>query len=905
MRRVVTEFQRSQGFPETGEVDQASYDALLIAVGLAQAAPTALEAATNNHAAAQAAQEAQAEALRLAREHADAQARELAAAEAALEANQKEIEAIEGENGSLASEREKLESLQAELVGIQAQLAAAESAQQQVSTIDTAQELFDQEQQELQSVEVQLASLTGQIWSLRIEWVEAQRLYQTELAQAQTLRDEIATLQSENTNLPDISTLESDLTAARDIETRIRRYINTFSNIFITKADILNISIAGKDFVWAQAAFESLANSYTGKTLTLEDVLTQTSSRGDIDQMFFEAAMALAKVQVRDAELAYNTALETQTQNNARVAELEAQLVVEEREANQALTDLWTVEGQITQILGQITPLEASLATAREEFAAARSTLATSLTGPETSASLADTTALTTRIAEIEGLTGTLTTTIAELDTQLGVLKWETAGLTTAVATERQEAGIASAVIPQLAEAVDTAGVKMALSEQELTVRNQEVTREMTAEEALAALELLKKEEGKGAIKAIQQALIDMGVDLGATGADGAIGPRTTAAIQAHPDVVLSTLAIYIDTTDNETVTERAQAERPRQADAIDTALETFKNGLGSQATYTADVATQIASEFTGEGIDADTRNKNAQYIALRLQELGLENNPEAQRLMERIMAEGKGHYENLETALAEALVDGSGRFATSLGRFPENFNGSYYRIRQALQGRRGELETGMSASQVPNGNADAVLDAIFGVHADYVATRMHVVTGRGTDGDADMSLELAGGIILSNAYYDEASGAVYAVVAPGNGCEGNLVVIPVEPFVPPAPRPVVPRVPVTPVTPIDPQTPIVPEEPNVTCTVDRECRDWYIYIRTRCYNSETWAHISATDWERTNETCGGGGWDDDGGATTTPWVEDGWAIDPGVDPGVVDDETPDTSVTETPGWSF
>lgn len=222
-----------------------------------------------------------------------------------------------------------------------------------------------------------------------------------------------------------------------------------------------------------------------------------------------------------------------------------------------------------------------------------------------------------------------------------------------------------------------------------------ETLREMTAEEALKALEMLEKEIGHGAIKAIQQALIDAGVDLGATGADGDVGPLTRAGIEDHPELVLETLASYIDITDNARNTERVSAERPADGDRIDAAIQAWRDApVGEKERYVS----VIASDFTGEGIDSNRRNANAQYISLKLQELGLENDPEAQRMMERIMAEGKGHYENDETALTDALVDGSGRFARGLGRFPENLNGSYYKIQQKLQSSvgRADLEAGM-----------------------------------------------------------------------------------------------------------------------------------------------------------------------------------------------------------------
>ncbi len=476
-----------------------------------------------------------------------------------------------------------------------------------------------------------------------------------------------------------------------------------------------------------------------------------------------------------------------------------------------------TASAQTLATMKQAQELTSELQSAQREFKMATDSITQTAmveSHPE------DTTALQVQVGTIEEKTGALRTQITALEASLVTLRGATARLETAATTEQSELETAQKATPEVEARDESARVAVANAQRETAEAQQEVVREQTAEEALAALELLEKETGKGAIKAIQQALIDMGVDIGASGADGDVGPRTRAGIEAHPQVVLDTLATYIDTTDNATNVERVSAERPADADAIDAALAQLDSLPHIER---ADYLLSMASEFTNPSLGGDIRNKNAQYISLKLQELGLENDPIARRLMEQIMAQGKGHYENRETALAEALVDGSGRFARGLGRFPENFNGSYYKVQQKLQsaGGRAELEAGMK--QGISGNANQVLDQIFGVHADYLATRMHVVTGQGVDGDADMSLELAGGIQLSNAYYDEASGAIYAVVARGNGCEGNLVVIPVEPFIPPVPKPV-PRIPTQ--TPPGEEPPVDTPETGMKCRRDTKCEN-------------------------------------------------------------------------------
>ncbi len=304
--------------------------------------------------------------------------------------------------------------------------------------------------------------------------------------------------------------------------------------------------------------------------------------------------------------------------------------------------------------------------------------------------------------------------------------------------------------------------------------------------QAQTAIEAMEKEYGRKGIKAIQQAYVNAGFDLGSYGADGKPGKLTFAAIEQNPDITLQALATYIDTTDNERVAKRVVSEKPRDGDAIATALKAWMEGEPSNVKMK-----EIVKQFTGD-VDSHTRNANGQYIALWLQDNGYEDDLRAGQIMEAVMAEGAGHYEQttVEKQLREALVDGSGRFARNIARFDENFTGSYYKIGQTLQSNAGRtrVENGMETGM--NGTASEVLQALFGVDGDYVASRVHFLTGQGTDGDVDTSVEMANGIQLSNAYYDERSGAIYAVVAKGNGCEGNLVVIPVETFIKPKPKP-------------------------------------------------------------------------------------------------------------------
>ena len=81
--------------------------------------------------------------------------------------------------------------------------------------------------------------------------------------------------------------------------------------------------------------------------------------------------------------------------------------------------------------------------------------------------------------------------------------------------------------------------------------------------------------------------------------------------------------------------------------------------------------------------------------------------------------------------------------------------------------------------SQGIEGSVAEVMEELVRADQALLTKRLHILTGQGTDGSVDMSLELAGAMQLKNAYYDEASGAIYATMK--NGCEGNLVVIPIQ----------------------------------------------------------------------------------------------------------------------------
>lgn len=382
-------------------------------------------------------------------------------------------------------------------------------------------------------------------------------------------------------------------------------------------------------------------------------------------------------------------------------------------------------------------------------------------------------------------------------------------------------------------------------------------------EHALAALEAIKKD--RNAVKAIQEAVW--------VWVDGISWPKTRAAVEANAQKALEAIALYIDTTDNASVAKRLVSEKPNAGTEIDSALSEWINSEPSSTKMQ-----EIVKKFTWD-VDSHTRNANAQYIALWLQENTQEWDLRAGQIMEAIMAEGAGHYEQetTELQLRQALVDGSGRFARHLASFPENFSGSYYRVGQTLQSRsgRGRVENGMESGLT--GTASEITQALFGVDGNYLATRVHILTGQWKDGSVDTSVEIADGIILSNAYYDEKSGAIYAVVAKWNGCEWNLVVIPVETFIKPKPKPVVKRKPtpiaVPPVYVDLPETE-VPEKSDGRIIKNRWCNPntntiWIQYG----YEWIPWGESVDT-----GEPCDGGrdGWDrpnDPGGRDHENWL--------------------------------
>lgn len=142
----------------------------------------------------------------------------------------------------------------------------------------------------------------------------------------------------------------------------------------------------------------------------------------------------------------------------------------------------------------------------------------------------------------------------------------------------------------------------------------------------------------------------------------------------------------------------------------------------------------------------------------------------------------------------------------------------------------------------------------------------------------------------FANATY--INGAI--VMTMKNGCEGNLVIIPVqrEKYVPPV---IVPRTP-TPwnPNPRTPTTPDVPEEdipetegPGRSCRYLDKCQWGKVWKRLYCWDAGTWGrNPTFGPWEETNENCGGWWSDDkDGRETTTGgsvWVDvsTDWVVD-------------------------
>ena len=277
----------------------------------------------------------------------------------------------------------------------------------------------------------------------------------------------------------------------------------------------------------------------------------------------------------------------------------QAALTRESGESQAALDALRSTTRQTSETQLQVQALSSDITTAQQSFETARQALTASLSGPQVSTP-EDTTVLEAQVGDIVDKTEALRSQIAALEVSLTTLKGATAGLEEAVKVEQSQLEEAQKATPEIEAKDESARVAVANAQREHTQVTQEVVREQTAEEALKALDLLKKENGKGAIKAIQQALIDMGVDLGSTGADGDIGPKTRAGIEKNPQVVLDTLATYIDTTDNATNEKRVKVERPKAANDIDAALAELDS---LPHTERADYLLLLASKFTSPSL--------------------------------------------------------------------------------------------------------------------------------------------------------------------------------------------------------------------------------------------------------------------------------------------------------------
>ncbi len=255
---------------------------------------------------------------------------------------------------------------------------------------------------------------------------------------------------------------------------------------------------------------------------------------------------------------------------------------------------------------------------------------------------------------------------------------------------------------------------------------------------------------------------------------------RMRNAIANDPQKAISLLSSYVTAQDTESLTARLESEAPAKAEAINADLATLRELIDWRIQpLVLNKLSEIAKTYTGETVSADERNANAQYIVLKLQEMNLGKTPFAQQLLEAIMAEGKGDYTDTEKALTDALYHGSGRFATHLATFPDTFGRWHADISHTLKTPDGRKKLEENMSQGIEGSVVEVMEELVRADQALLTKRLHILTGQGTDGSVDMSLELAGAMQLKNAYYDEVSGAIYATMK--NGCEGNLVVIPIQ----------------------------------------------------------------------------------------------------------------------------
>jgi hypothetical protein len=236
---------------------------------------------------------------------------------------------------------------------------------------------------------------------------------------------------------------------------------------------------------------------------------------------------------------------------------------------------------------------------------------------------------------------------------------------------------------------------------------------------------------------------------------------------------------------------------------------------------------------------------------------------------------------------IAQTLEDADGRFLPGLASV--NPDSRIREISPALVRRvnndRAQLIEDMHASTEVHTfgpvNADNPMVEIDGQEFDMrTLTKMYILTGGGNTAQGSGAVEMPIGemttaLQLHNLVYRD--GALMGTME--NGCEGNLVIIPVERQYVPMPPPVVrTRRPEEPQrgTPerhpeVDPNPEPVPEGPGRTCKIRERCQSGRVQTRQQCWNTGGGLFNldqSFTPWTNTGEFChegGDGGGDNDG----------------------------------------
>jgi len=227
-------------------------------------------------------------------------------------------------------------------------------------------------------------------------------------------------------------------------------------------------------------------------------------------------------------------------------------------------------------------------------------------------------------------------------------------------------------------------------------------------------------------------------------------------------------------------ITTETESRIKRERGDIDIKIEDFTALISDSDEEALEV---FAKKETGKWVGGNMRNKKAQFFVLLLEQMisrDESNIGNSQTLVEKIMAEGKWNYDSKDIwkNILKALWDGSWRFAKNIWDDVWTHHAIYNSITNTLRTKTNR--EALWAKMKENTSKSIASKIITSLTPGYTAVRIHVVTWTGADGDVDMPTILADGMQLEHAYFDKKSSAIYATVAKWNGCEWNLVVIPV-----------------------------------------------------------------------------------------------------------------------------